>query len=491
MSDKVEPNLETKILESWSSLDYRADKWGPERIVFDALSNHFPEDSGGTSYSIFFFQDGKYVDFRVYDLKKPVEEIYFLDDGNGYGHLHTILHHSDKTDRETQTGKFGEGLKMISAAALRHGVNIEFGSQDWVAQPRTKKLLLNDGNKEVDLLCQKITSGYEQRKGSYTCIRNPSSEIIRQVCSFTERIIDFRDDLSARELKDLHPQHRVFLPEKSFNGELFVKKIKYHLEDPLYLTYQINGKDADALLSPDRDRVIKHYLCTAIKKIVLGLNNRALITPLLGIGLTNFTEKDIHIFNSDKVLHPQLWRESFYERYGPKGILAERGKDYINQDAQNQGFNVVKGISSGFYEILHLAGIKTVSEVFGRNLRYETIKPEALSSSQRAVYELHRTADIALFNAPLDKDLKIFSHAFDENGEASWFRGMCHLDSDPKKKPRIHIRIDQLQNPQTFLETYGHEAIHAYTKAVDLTKEFEEGLTKGLGKLLERYCTKQ
>ena len=73
-----ENNLETKIIETWATLDYRAEKWGHERIVFDAISNHFPEDCNGTSYTVAFIQDGVYVDFRQYDPAKPVEKNLFL-----------------------------------------------------------------------------------------------------------------------------------------------------------------------------------------------------------------------------------------------------------------------------------------------------------------------------------------------------------------------------------------------------------------------------
>src|SRR3989338_5313006 len=161
-SDSV---LETKIIETWTTLDYRADKWGPERIVFEVASNH--GDSGGT-FSTYFLQDNAYVDFREYD--------------------------PNKKDRDSQTGKFGEGLKMGSAAGLRHDVDQEFGSQNWSARPLEKKIYLEQEDKEVEILCQEITIGHEPIKGSYTRIRNPSPEIIKQVLSFSERIIDYRED---------------------------------------------------------------------------------------------------------------------------------------------------------------------------------------------------------------------------------------------------------------------------------------------------------
>ncbi|MDP3698477.1 MAG: hypothetical protein Q8R47_02725 [Nanoarchaeota archaeon] len=482
-------NLETKLLETWSTLDYRADRWGPERIVFDAISNHFPEDCGGTAYQIIFVQDGEYLDFQQYDQSKPIDTIFFRDNGAGYDYIHTVLQYSNKADRETQTGRFGEGLKLISAAALRHDVEIEFASQNWAAQPFSKKLFLPSENKEVNLLCQKVIIGYEQLQGSYTCIQNPSQEIIEQVLSFQEHIIDFREDLPGREVQDLHPQHRVFLPEQYFSGELFVKKIKYFLQKPLYLTYQINGSDADSLLSPDRDHVLEHHLRLTLRKLVLRLKDTDLITSLLDTTTPECLEKNISVSKSDKIYYPEQWRKAFYDLYGPKAVLAERGNPLLNEDATTQGFAVVKGLPTGIEEILHHSGIKKVSEVSSRKLKYEILDPARLTDQQRSIYDLHKAVDEVLFDTPLPAEVHIFSRAFDEHGEATWFRGMSEYGLKDKKKSRIYIKANELQDPQSFLETYAHEAVHVYTKAVDLTTEFEEGLTKAIGKVLEAYLT--
>ena len=483
-------NLETKIIETWATLDYRAEKWGPERIVFDAISNHFPEDCKGTSYTVVFIQDGVYVDFRHYNPAKPVEKICFFDDGIGYDYIHTVLHYSNKADRETQTGKFGEGLKMISAAALRHNIHIEFGSQDWIVRPTSKIIILNQEKKEVDLLCQEVTTGYEQWKGSYTCIQNPPEEIIKKVCSFTERIIDFREDLHGQELQGLTSTHTVFMPKEKFAGELFVKKIKYYLENQLYLTYQIMGADADLLLSPDRDHVLESNLRSIIKRIILNLNSTDLIAQLIDVHTPDCVEKSIYAYKTDSPVYPEQWRRAFYDMYGQKAVLAENNHPQINEDAKNKGFKVVKGISSGLHELLHNAGIPTVSQVSSRNLRYEAITPEQLSVRQRGIYELYKAVDLKLFGASLNAEVHIFSHAFDEHGEATWFRGMSYFDLAEKEKSKIYIRLDQLKEPKTFLTTYAHEAIHVHTRSVDLTKGFEEGLTEAVGEVLKTSLIK-
>src|SRR3989338_3529235 len=97
-SSKDKPTLETKVLQTYVTLDYRADKWGFERIAFDAISNHFPEDCGGTAYFIKFVQDGASMNFCDYDPAKPVEKVCFWDNGIGYDFIYTVLHHSNKED---------------------------------------------------------------------------------------------------------------------------------------------------------------------------------------------------------------------------------------------------------------------------------------------------------------------------------------------------------------------------------------------------------
>lgn len=476
--------LETKVLETWATLDYRADKWGPERIVFDAVSNHFSEDCGGTNFWITFHQDEKQVDFRNYDSTKPVEKIYFCDDGQGYHYIYTVLHHSNKMDRETQTGKFGEGLKMISAAALRHNVNLVFRSQNWSVQPRMKKIRLPQEKKEAFLLCQEVTIGHEAKPGSYTCIYNPSKEIIGHVCSFTERLIDFRTDLPARELKKMHPTHKVFLPKKLFGGELFVKHIKYATQKPLYLTYQVNGSQADALLSPDRDHVIEFQLERILKEIILQFDTVEAIKPILNPSTPHCLEKEMFVYPSDKPEHPQLWREAFHQLYGQKAVLEERNKPNVNSDVQTQGYIVVSNIPYGLHALLLSAGVKSAADVLNYKPCYQFVSLDELTPEQLEVYDLHLEADKIMFGDKLAAEVNLFSHAYDEHGDVTWFKAMSYWDLQGKEKPRINIKVDVLQDRENYLATYGHEAVHVSTQSADLTKGFEKGLTNALGKAL-------
>jgi len=65
--------------------------------------------------------------------------------GGGYENVRLVLFHSDKKKRESQVGMFGEGLKLISAAALRNNLEISYRSRDWAAKPYSRKLNLEEG----------------------------------------------------------------------------------------------------------------------------------------------------------------------------------------------------------------------------------------------------------------------------------------------------------------------------------------------------------
>lgn len=519
MNQPVETKLEKTILETWATLDFRAEKWGVERIAFDAVQNHFPEDCGGTNYYIVFIQDGTSVDFRNYDPTKPVERIQFSDNGIGYDSIYTVLRHSNKKDRETQSGKFGEGLKMISAAALRHNVDIVFRSQNWSARPRRRKTRIDGENKELELLCQEVITGYEKRTGSFTIFRNPSPELIAEILSFKERIIDFRADLPPTVIKGLHPQHRAFQPKKAFEGELFVRKIKYKIEKPLYLSYQINGEIADSLLTPDRDQVIKYPLDVALSHIIINFNQLDLIKSLVDVRTPDCWEKSILFVEKTEVSHPELWKQAFYELYGPKAVLEEPGhQKHTNLIAQNLGYNVVAGIPHGLKNLLASAGIKKASEVLNYRPSYDFLPVEALTEEQREIYQKHTVVNELLFGNQFAVDLHLFSRAYDANGEVKWFLGISDYSKEKPdikltasllENPRQHIPKETLghlesmiasgsiQNPERFLKevaflaAYAHEAIHVKERAVDGEILFEEGLTFALGIALAVYFRNQ
>ena len=111
------------IIDTSITLSYQAKAWGPDRIALDGIQNHLPSDSGGSKVEVEFEVDGKWVPFNKRRAINPskVKAIRFSDDGKGFSYEMLELLYSTKSGSET-VGQFGEGIKMLSTAALRSGI---------------------------------------------------------------------------------------------------------------------------------------------------------------------------------------------------------------------------------------------------------------------------------------------------------------------------------------------------------------------------------
>jgi len=484
MSDN---KLEEIILESWSTLDYRAKEWGHERIVFDAVSNHFPEDCGGTAYFVKLKQGKKLVNLEDYDPSKRVEEIVMADNGKGYPYHYTIIRYSSKRDLNSATGQFGEGLKMISAAAIRHGVDLQFGSRNWRAYPFAKEIIIDDEETEphrMEVLCQEVEVGHNRYPGSFTIIRNPSEEIIEQVLSFRDRIIDFRKDIKNNMIES-HSVHRIFLPKAYLEGELFVKKIKYGVSKPLLLSYQILGNAANSLLSPDRDHIIEPRFDVQLGYIISLFDNVEIIKGLLNSARDCY-EGNL-TYSSIEPAHPGAWIDACYQLYGEKAVLEEIRRENVNSDAESLGFKVIRSVPNGLRHFLIRSGIPLASQNVSYSYTWDIIPPDKLTDKQFKVYQLYKEINEVLIpEGKNEPEIYIFSKAMKGSLEADWFVGLANLKEGAEE---IYIRLNQLENPQKFCSTYGHELCHVLSKCADISKGFEEELTESLGTALELLVT--
>jgi len=186
----------TYEIETSLTLDYRKSAWGIERIVLDSISNHLPEDSNGTTTSVSLRQGGQLVDLRQADKDKPVEEVVFEDNGSGYdaGLLSVLF--SPKSADSLSVGQFGEGLKMVSAAALRHGLDVEYRSRNWRASPYTKPESI--GGHQINRLCFRVTENGDNLEGSRTVFSNPNEALVAEIFELPNKVLALND--SYREL---------------------------------------------------------------------------------------------------------------------------------------------------------------------------------------------------------------------------------------------------------------------------------------------------
>lgn len=176
------PSIETSI-----DTNYGKGFWDhPARVFFDTLSNHIDASKSLPEIKLYIV-NWLQVPLRIQEInlaslaeipRDKLDTIMLVgfsieDDGEGFTTPYLqILGGSSKSSSEI--GKFGEGLKMVSAASKRLGLEMQIESRDWIARPTSIKKAIKDfeenSNLETELLGFNLKWNSEPRVGSKTIV---------------------------------------------------------------------------------------------------------------------------------------------------------------------------------------------------------------------------------------------------------------------------------------------------------------------------------
>lgn len=186
--------------------EYGAGVWDdPVRLLEDIVQNHLDASPGRHVEIVYEVQRGKKRKW-VQEVELSVEDqiygIRFIDDGKGYSPSRlSKLGDGTKARNPFLAGKYGEGTKLLAAAAVRNGIELEFSSLAhfdgklvrWAAQAGSRLVSLNiDGRSQER---QQIVFDYNDRKsvgkhGSETTLRIPEEPLTQEQKAFWRRIVD-------------------------------------------------------------------------------------------------------------------------------------------------------------------------------------------------------------------------------------------------------------------------------------------------------------
>ncbi len=280
MTKMTEHTIETSL-----TLDYRRERWGLERIVLDAISNHLPEDSNGTTVSIKLKQEGTYYTLETADKEKVVEEIIFEDDGAGYDYKLLTVLYSTKSADALSVGQFGEGLKMVAAATLRSNVHMQYQSRNWIAKPSVKNETIDDT--PISRLCFDIDQDENNIVGSRTIFSHPRTELVEQIFQLPQHVLAFNHEYTVlySEKHQKYNSQIINFPfsrpiiEDEFNYErrkLFIKGVKIQEIASLF-DYNLGLED----ITPDRLYAHDTSILNAIKPLILGCEEKEVIKSII------------------------------------------------------------------------------------------------------------------------------------------------------------------------------------------------------------------
>lgn len=187
--------LEMKILqgtvETPLPVEYGKDEWNnPVRVFQDILQNHIDASPNGNVELLFeVLRNGKRIWVTGIELTDTFDSIVgFRVRDNGGGYPPDDLGTMGKSSKKSPlfAGKYGEGQKMVAAAAARKGLDLRFSSvgnyegtqQRWVAAvgTKTEEIVVNGGKTTAERVVFNVKSqrpAAEETYSSETILRLP------------------------------------------------------------------------------------------------------------------------------------------------------------------------------------------------------------------------------------------------------------------------------------------------------------------------------
>lgn len=349
MSEKI---ISTEVLDTSITLEYEKKNWGVERICLDGIQNHLKTDSCGTGTWVQCLVDGQWVSVdEAKNNKEKIKSVRFIDDGVGFDVKNLVLFWSTKSQEKDSKGQFGEGMKMVAAASLREGLDMEMQSQNWSARPFGKKIDVQNTRKNTTEKVEQLSFNvdhYDQDNiiGSKTIFHKPSKEFIDEVLKIEDKVLELEDKYSP-----------LFIGEKGqivrrAEGGVFVKGIFVKNENTLF-SYNFD----DVETNRDRNSIVNERVNSRVSSIIEELNDKHLIKTLLQKSLNSHNALECSYYQSTN--YPSLWSEAFYEAFGKDACVDTR---FIPPEIFKENKAVKITFPEGIAQLLIKAGVKTDRE---------------------------------------------------------------------------------------------------------------------------------
>jgi len=186
---KHEGNIEERVSSTAIPIEYGQDEWdNPIRIFQDVIQNHIDASEDGERVQLVYEvdRDGNRVSVSENDLSSSDKIIGLTIQDRGSGYYPNDIATMGATSKKSPlfAGKYGEGQKMVAAAALRNGLELIYrstvqdsnGTQSWNAKTISETRVVVFSGKEVKkkLVAFDVTPTPDQfEPGSATTLRLP------------------------------------------------------------------------------------------------------------------------------------------------------------------------------------------------------------------------------------------------------------------------------------------------------------------------------
>ena len=451
---KFDLNVE-KILEAWDT--YHAIR----EIIANALDEQLLTDSKDIEIS-----KDKHGEWHVRDYGRGLK----------YAHL-TQNENAEKLANPHVIGKFGIGLKDALATFDRKGTRVVMKSSHGdMTLERSKK------------------HGFEDLVTLHVCVSPPSEPALVG----TDFVLSVSDEDIAKA-KDLFVkfsgEHAIedtkygqVLQKKDAVARVYINGVKAAEEENFLFSYNITSL-TDVLrkaLNRERSNVGRTAYASRVKSILIACNSKDIGANLV---------EDLKRFGMGG-MHDELeWLD--VQEHAVRISSAKEKVVFLTPDEISSATNMVDQARKSGYNIVAIPTtlrekIRGSFDVSGKPIRdlsqftqeynesfdFKFVKPEQLSASERNVFNYtDKLLQLVGGRPSVVHDIKISETMRREIGSFVETEGLWERGSH-----RIIIKRTSLRNVATFAGTLLHEVAHATSDRTDVNRDFENELTKFLGR---------
>jgi hypothetical protein len=422
-------------------------------------------------------------------LTGTAEPEIFEDDGGrwhvrDYGRGLRYEHFTQNEDPEKLAkpnlviGKFGVGLKDAMATFDRHHVTVEIRSRHATI---TFDSVAKHGFDDVLTLHAVVDDPSDgSMEGTEFVFAGLTRADVDTAKGF---FLKYSDDVELEQTR-----YGSVLQRKDKTARIYVNGLRVAEEPNFLFGYNITSltKALRAALNRERSNVGRQAYSDRVKAILLACSSRS-VADVLAADLASFASGKNHDettwldvgVHACRVLnaHEKVVFVTTDQMYFSAGLLSR---------ARADGYRVVvvpETVAQKLPKLEDIEGnpLRDLAEYrdeWNRSFEYDFVAEQDLTDGERAVYALAAPI-LALVRAEakrvrevlVSRTMRIDTH---DNNEA--------VGVWDEATQRIIIKRDQLERAEKFLGTLLHEVAHAFSGAPDVDEEFEQALTRLLGK---------
>lgn len=448
-------NIE-KILEHWTVAD----------AIREIIANALDEQTLTGTRDVDIFEDERGA-WHVRDFGR----------GLSYEHLTQNENQEKLHSKKPVIGKFGVGLKDALATLHRHGVEIAIRSPHGTI---TIAMRSKHGFERVQTLHAVIGPPDETIRGTDFELRGVTRETMDES---RRRFLRYAGETEL----ETTGFGQVLGRSSGGTARIYIHGVLVAEEDDLLFSYNVTKLTAPMrkALNRERQNLGRSVYSKRLQEILLACKSLAVANPLV---------EDLQRFKSGEQ-HDEV-RRLEVAAHACKLLNAAEKVVFMTADeidrfpdaadrARQDGYRIIvisDSVASKIRDARDTTGapvrdLATFEREWNQSFEFRFVEPGQLSPGERRVFEMHPDLFRAIGGRPRNVREVVISETMrlEKGFEATgvWLA----------REKRIVIKRTELGDAARFAGTLLHEAAHATSGATDCTRDFENELTRLLGRL--------